>query len=91
VTPLRLVPPGDPGLAPAATLVAAHEVGPPHGPHLHLDVRYLVVAPPAAVPVGNHESLDLRWVRADELPAYGADDGLLRLGRAAAAMALLDA
>jgi hypothetical protein len=51
-----------------------------------------VVAPPAAVPVGNHESLDLRWVRADELPAYGADDGLLRLGRAAsAAMALLDA
>jgi 8-oxo-dGTP pyrophosphatase MutT (NUDIX family) len=69
-----------------------HEVGPAHGPHLHLDVRYLVVAPPAAVPVGNHESLDLRWVSADELPAYGADDGLLRLGRAAAAaMALLDA
>ena len=24
-----------------------HEVGPPHGPHLHLDVRYLVVAPRA--------------------------------------------
>ena len=62
-----------------------HEVGPPHGPHLHLDVRYLVVAPPGAVPVGNHESLDLRWVSADELPDYGADDGLLRLARAVAA------
>jgi 8-oxo-dGTP pyrophosphatase MutT (NUDIX family) len=60
-----------------------HEVGPPHGPHLHLDVRYLVVAPPGAVPVGNHESLDLRWATYDELPAYGVDDGLLRLGRAA--------
>jgi hypothetical protein len=60
-----------------------HEVGPPHGPHLHLDVRYLVVAPPGAVPVGNHESRDLRWAIYHELPAYGVDDGLLRLGRAA--------
>jgi 8-oxo-dGTP pyrophosphatase MutT (NUDIX family) len=60
-----------------------HEVGPPHGQHLHLDVRYLVVAPPGAVPVGNHESLDLRRATYDELPAYGVDDGLLRVGRAA--------
>jgi hypothetical protein len=62
-----------------------HLVGPPHGPHLHLDVRYLAVAPPGAVPVGNHESLDLRWVTYDELPWLGADDGLLRLARAAQA------
>lgn len=62
-----------------------HEVGPPHGPHLHLDVRYLVVAPPAAEPVGNHESLDLRWATYGELPDHGVDDGLLRLGRAALA------
>jgi len=69
-----------------------HEVGPPHGPHLHLDVRYLVVAPPGAVPVGNHESLELRWASDDELPSYGVDVGLLRLGRAAtAAMATLGA
>jgi 8-oxo-dGTP pyrophosphatase MutT (NUDIX family) len=69
-----------------------HEVAPPHGPHLHLDVRYLVVAPPGAVPVGNHESLDLRWVGADELPSYGVDAGLIRLARAAtAALASLDA
>jgi 8-oxo-dGTP pyrophosphatase MutT (NUDIX family) len=60
-----------------------HEVGPPHGPHLHLDVRYLVVAPPGAVPRGNHESLDLRWVSYDELPSFDVDEGLLRLGRAA--------
>ena len=60
-----------------------HEVGPPHGPHLHLDVRYLVVAPPGAVPVRNHESRDLRWATFDELPTFDVDDGLLRLARAA--------
>jgi 8-oxo-dGTP pyrophosphatase MutT (NUDIX family) len=62
-----------------------HEVGPPHGPHLHLDVRYLAIAPPGAVPVGNHESLDLRWVTYDELPGLDVDEGTLRLGRAALA------
>lgn len=60
-----------------------HLVGPPHGPHLHLDVRYLVIAPPGAVPIGNHESLDLRWVAEDELPGYDVDDGLVRLARSA--------
>jgi len=78
------------GVADLAVAVPAidldiHLVGPPHGPHLHLDVRYLAVAPPGAVPVGNHESLDLRWVTYDELPWLGADDGLLRLARAAQA------
>jgi 8-oxo-dGTP pyrophosphatase MutT (NUDIX family) len=62
-----------------------HMVGPPHGPHLHLDVRYLAVAPPGAVPVGNHESLDLRWVTYDQLPGLGVDGGVLRLARAALA------
>jgi 8-oxo-dGTP pyrophosphatase MutT (NUDIX family) len=65
--------------------VDVHEVPPPHGPHLHLDVRYLVVAPPGAVPAGNHESLDLRWATYDELPSFGVDEGLLRLARAATA------
>lgn len=60
-----------------------HEVGPPHGPHLHLDVRYLVIAPPGAVPAGNHESLDLRWASYDELPAYDVDAGITRMARAA--------
>ena len=66
-----------------------HAVAPPHGPHLHLDVRYLVVAPPGAVPSGNHESLDLRWSSYEGLPGFDVDDGLLRLGRAA--LAALDA
>ena len=60
-----------------------HEVGPPHGPHLHLDVRYLAIAPPGAVPVGNHESLGLRWATYDELPDLDVDDGTLRMARAA--------
>lgn len=62
-----------------------HEVGPPHGPHLHLDVRYLAIAPPGAVPVGNHESLGLRWATYDELPDLDVDDGTLRMARAALA------
>lgn len=62
-----------------------HEVGPPHGPHLHLDVRYLAIAPPGAVPVGNHESLDLRWATYDELPDLDVDPGTLRMARAASA------
>ena len=65
-----------------------HEVAPPHGPHLHLDVRYLALAPPDAVPVRNHESLDLRWAALDELAGLGCDPGTHRM--AAAALAALD-
>lgn len=31
-------------------------------PHLHLDLRFLAIAPAGAVPVANHESRVLRWV-----------------------------
>jgi 8-oxo-dGTP pyrophosphatase MutT (NUDIX family) len=48
-------------------------------PHIHLDVRYLVIAPPDGEAVGNDESDALRWVTLDELPTYGVDEGLLRL------------
>ena len=51
--------------------------------HLHLDVRFVVVAPPGAVEVGNHESLGLRWVTWDELPDAVDEEGILRLARAA--------
>jgi 8-oxo-dGTP pyrophosphatase MutT (NUDIX family) len=76
------------GVADLAVAVPAidldvHRVGPPHGPHLHLDVRYLVVARPGSVPVGNHESLALRWVGYDELPSFDVDAGMLRMARAA--------
>ena len=61
-----------------------HEVAPPReDPHLHLDVRFLVVAPPGAALAGNHESEAIRWVRWDELAGYEPDDGLLRLAAAA--------
>ncbi len=62
-----------------------HRVGPPHGPHLHLDVRYLAVATPGALPVGNHESLDLRWATLAQLPQFEVDEGTLRMARAALA------
>lgn len=51
--------------------------------HLHLDVRHLVLAPPGAVPAGNHESTDLRWVGFSDLASYDVDDGTLRMARAA--------
>ena len=57
-----------------------HEVRPPQEqPHLHLDVRFVVLAPAGSVPVGNHESESLRWVTLDDLPGLGADNGLRRL------------
>jgi hypothetical protein len=53
--------------------------------HLHLDVRHLVVAPPGAVPVGNHESEGLAWVARADLPSYDVDPGTLRMADAALA------
>jgi len=57
-----------------------HLVEPPaEDAHEHHDVRYLVVAPPGSVPVGNHESRALRWVNRRDLGSMGADEGVLRL------------
>jgi 8-oxo-dGTP pyrophosphatase MutT (NUDIX family) len=61
-----------------------HEVRPPaEAPHLHLDVRYLVLAPDGAVEKGNHESEALRWFTADDLVTAGdelaLDPGTVRL------------
>ncbi len=47
--------------------------------HLHLDSRFLVVAPEGAQPRGNHESNDLRWMTFDEARALDVDDSVLRL------------
>ena len=61
-----------------------HLVKPPaEDPHEHHDVRYLVVAPPGAEAVGNHESREIRWVDAGELPGMGVDPGLVRLAERA--------
>ena len=78
------------GLAVAVPAVDldVHRVEPPaEGPHLHLDVRYLVVAPAGAVLRRNHESTDLRWVEAGALGDYGVDAGLQRLAAAGLAAA----
>lgn len=59
-----------------------HEVTPPReDPHLHLDVRFVVLAPPDAALVGNEESHAVRWALPDELADLGADEGLRRLCR----------
>lgn len=55
--------------------------------HLHLDVRFLVLAPPDAVVIGNHESQGLRWVAPGDLDALDLDPGLHRLAAAAFARA----
>jgi len=53
--------------------------------HLHLDVRHLVLAPPGAVPIGNHESERLAWVERSNLASYDVDAGTLRMADAALA------
>ena len=49
--------------------------------HLHLDARYLVLAPPGAQVRGNHESEALRWATLDELPGLDVDQGTIRMAR----------
>lgn len=54
--------------------------------HLHLDLRFVVVAPPGAEPRGNDESEALRWVTPQELAALADEPGVVRLaGRGLAA------
>ncbi len=55
--------------------------------HRHLDVRYVVLAPPDAVAVGNDESHQLRWVDLATLDELAGDDSLRRLARAGLAVA----
>ena len=57
-----------------------HRVDPPgESPHEHHDVRFLVVAPSGAEPIGNHESKALQWISSSELINVDADSGLCRL------------
>lgn len=55
--------------------------------HLHLDVRFLVLAPEDAAPSGNHESRGLAWVRLDQVDAMATDESLRRLARIGFAIA----
>jgi 8-oxo-dGTP pyrophosphatase MutT (NUDIX family) len=58
-----------------------HPIGarPGEPAHLHLDARYLVVAPAGAVPERNHESEHLEWFAPDRLDGLGLDPGTHRL------------
>lgn len=47
--------------------------------HLHLDVRFLVLAPAGAIADHNHEALDARWVTAAESADYMTKGELKRL------------
>lgn len=62
--------------------VDVHRVEPPsEEPHLHLDTRFLVLAPTAAQEHGNEESLALRWVTEADLDGLDPpiDPGTRRL------------
>ena len=52
------------------------------GEHIHMDLRFVVLAPSGAVPVGNHESQDLKWVTLEELESLADEPGLKRLAAA---------
>ncbi|MGH9211788.1 MAG: NUDIX hydrolase [Acidimicrobiales bacterium] len=71
--------------APAIDLDVHEFIAPGEPRHLHFDVRYLVIAPPGAEPVRNHESRDLGWFTLDELPALGVDPGTIRMAHSALA------
>lgn len=65
---------------PVAIDLDIHEVDPPaEDAHFHHDVRFLVVAPAAAVATINHESHDHRWAGDDDLDELGVDAGTRRL------------
>jgi 8-oxo-dGTP pyrophosphatase MutT (NUDIX family) len=49
--------------------------------HEHFDVRFAFEADPAEPLVTSAESHALAWVALGDLPAYGADESVLRLGR----------
>jgi len=57
-----------------------HEVDPPkEDRHEHYDVRFLVVAPEGAIPKGNHESQELRWINVEDLHLLEVDSSVYRL------------
>lgn len=49
--------------------------------HLHLDVRYLLVAGPGETPKPSVESTDVRWVLRARLAEFSPDESLLRMER----------
>jgi len=90
---------GIPGLglhpeAPRPIDVDVHQIParPGEPAHAHLDLRYLVVAPPGSVPAPDLLELHAaRWVAWDDVAALGPDPGLRRaLAKARALVTLPD-
>ena len=76
------LPGGDP---PAPLDLDIHEI-PAHGgepPHLHLDVRFLLVAAPGEALSASEESTAVRWVRRERLVEYSDEESLHRMERRA--------
>ena len=76
----KTLPGGDP---PAPLDLDIHEI-PPHGgepAHLHLDVRFLLVAAPGEVPRASEESAAVRWVPRERLGETSDEESLRRMER----------
>jgi 8-oxo-dGTP pyrophosphatase MutT (NUDIX family) len=58
-----------------------HAIGarPGEPAHVHLDARFVAVAPPGSEPVRNHESEELGWFAPDQLDGLDLDPGTHRL------------
>jgi|SoiMethySBSTD1v2_1073268.scaffolds.fasta_scaffold170623_2 8-oxo-dGTP pyrophosphatase MutT (NUDIX family) len=72
------LPGGDP---PTPLDLDIHEI-PAHGPepaHLHLDVRFLLLAAPGEVARASEESTAIRWVPRAQLLAFSDDESLHRM------------
>jgi len=52
---------------------------PKDGEHYHYDVRFLFAAPQGAKFTVSEESLDLAWVKRDQIGDYNTDESVLRL------------
>ena len=68
-------------IVPEVIDVDIHEIParPGEPAHLHLDTRFLVLAPAGAEPVANHESNALAWLNFEEVADLDVDDSVLRL------------
>ncbi len=69
------------GLDPVPVHLDRHDVGfcHPKGVVAHLDVRFVAIAPPGAIPAQTAESSDLAWFPIDRLPTQ--EPGIVELVR----------
>jgi len=78
---LDFAPLAEDPVSPLPLDIDVHEIParPGEPAHLHLDIRYLLVAASGQDPVRSEESRDLRWVERSQLADYSCDPSVLRL------------